>query len=61
MTYEITIEDPGAYTRPWTSGFYLVWTPGWENFEYVCQDNNFASDLMIGTEEAVDRTYRVVP
>ena len=61
MTYEITIEDPGAYTRPWTSGFYLVWTPGWENFEYVCQDNNLASDLMIGTEEAVDRAYRVVP
>ena len=61
MSYEVTIEDPGVYTEPWTSGFYLVWTPGWENFEYVCQENNLASDLMIGTEDAVDRAYRVVP
>ena len=61
MTYEITIEDPGAYTRPWTSGFYLVWTPDWENFEYVCQENNLAPNLMIGTEREVDRNYRVVP
>jgi len=25
--YEATIDDPGAYTRPWTIGFDLNWNP----------------------------------
>jgi hypothetical protein len=43
MKYEVTIDDMGAYTAPWSSGFYLFWDPGQELFEYVCQENNFAS------------------
>jgi hypothetical protein len=59
--YDITIDDPGAYTEPWTTGFYLVWRPDTEIFEYVCQDNNFANVLMIGVEDEVDRNSRIVP
>jgi hypothetical protein len=40
LKYEVTINDPGAYTAPWTSGFNLRWTEGTEVWEYVCQDNN---------------------
>ena len=40
LKYEVTVEDPGAYSAPWTSGFNLRWTDGLELFEYVCQDNN---------------------
>jgi hypothetical protein len=40
LKYEVTIDDAGAYTAPWTSGFNLRWTDGLEVFEYVCQDNN---------------------
>lgn len=40
LRYEITIDDPGAYTAPWTSGFNLRWIEGTEIWEYVCQDNN---------------------
>jgi len=61
MKYEVTIDDPGAYTKPWTSGFDLRWVANSELFEYVCQDNNFASDLMVGTSEYVDRTSKIVP
>src|ERR1700688_17340 len=25
IKYEITVDDPGAYTAPWTSGFFLFW------------------------------------
>ena len=39
---EVTIDDPGAYTRPWTTGFFIRWSPGQEATEYVCQDNNKA-------------------
>jgi len=48
IRYEITIDDPGAYTAAWKSGFYMRWVPGVESFEFICQDNNKASDLMVG-------------
>ena len=59
--YRVTIDDPGAYTEPWSTGFYLIWRPDTEIFEYICQDNNFANVLMIGAEEEVDRSSRIVP
>jgi hypothetical protein len=41
MTYEATIDDPGAYTAPWTGRFTLNeknWIAGGEMFEYICED-----------------------
>ena len=61
MKIEITIDDPGAYTRPWTTGFFNRWNPGAEFAEYICQDNNKAGKLMIGNEESVERTSRIAP
>jgi hypothetical protein len=61
MKYEVTIDDPAAYTAAWTAGFQLSWDPGLELFEYVCQDNNYAPELMLGSEQSVDRTSRIVP
>jgi len=61
MKIEVTVDDPGAYTATWKTGFYLTWTPGREGFEYICQENNHASELMIGFEQSVDRSSRIVP
>ena len=44
LTYEATIDDPGAYTRPWTGRFMISekglssWIAGGEMFEYICED-----------------------
>ena len=27
LRYEVTIDDPGAYTRPWKSSWTLNWVP----------------------------------
>ena len=61
LTYEVTVDDPGAYTDVWSGGFYMRWSAGEELFEYVCQDNNLASGLMIGQEVSVDRNSVIVP
>jgi hypothetical protein len=63
MKIELTIDDPGAYTRTWTTGFFLRWTSGeaTETIEYICQANNRAGVLMIGNEEGVDRSSPIVP
>jgi len=41
MTVEVTIEDPGAYTKPFTVKFNArLSNPGDEIIEYICQENN---------------------
>ena len=40
LHYEATIDDPGAYTRPWTIGWDIPWASRQELAEYVCQENN---------------------
>jgi hypothetical protein len=44
LTYEATVDDPGAYTKPWTGKFTIAekgvnsWIAGGEMFEYICED-----------------------
>jgi len=39
MHYEVTIDDPGAYTRPWTASWDLSWVGGAELPFSLCQHN----------------------
>jgi hypothetical protein len=39
LRYEVTVDDPGAYTRPWGSSWELKWYGGQELPSYFCQDN----------------------
>jgi hypothetical protein len=38
LIYEVTIDDPGAYTRPWTASWELHWVEG-ELPSHFCQEN----------------------
>jgi hypothetical protein len=44
LSYEATIDDPGAYTKPWSARWTITektassWVAGGEMFEYICQD-----------------------
>jgi hypothetical protein len=40
LHYEATIEDPGAYSAPWTVAWDIEWTDGAELQDYICQENN---------------------
>jgi hypothetical protein len=35
-----TIDDPGAYAKPFTIKFTATLRPGWELMEYICNENN---------------------
>ena len=50
LKYEATIDDPGAYTRAWSGGWLIRWTPGEEMYEYMCQENNKDVKHMYGGE-----------
>ena len=47
LKYEVTIDDPGAYTRPWKAGWNVPWTTE-EVEEYFCQDNNRDLQHLVG-------------
>jgi hypothetical protein len=44
LSYEATIDDPGAYTQPWPVRWTInektgsSWVAGGEIFEYICED-----------------------
>jgi hypothetical protein len=46
LHYEATIDDPGAYSEPWTVAWDIRWAEGEDLQEYICQENNqFLIDL----------------
>jgi hypothetical protein len=51
LRYEITIDDAGAYTKPWSGGWNIPWDSGNEPFDYLCQDNNLDAARMVGPQE----------
>jgi len=60
MKFEMTIDDPGAYTAPWKTGFFLRWTPG-EFYEFICQENNQVVDVTGPPEQGTQRGLSIVP
>ncbi len=51
IRYEFTVDDKGAYTRPWSGGWHINWqstnydgSPGGEIHEYFCIDNERDSE-----------------
>jgi hypothetical protein len=40
LHYEAIIDDPGAYTKPWSVAWDIPWRSGMELKEYICQENN---------------------
>jgi len=62
LKYEVTVDDSGAYTAPWTSGFALRWSEGVELFEYMCQGNNFFPESVFSLPQGhQDPTVSIVP
>src|SRR5262249_1664678 len=42
INYEMTVDDPKTYTKPWKVGFPISQEPGYQNFEYACHEGNNA-------------------
>ena len=59
ITYEITVEDPTVWTRPWTMEVPLTMTDNKQNliFESACHEGNYAMTTMLAGR-ALPRTRR---
>jgi hypothetical protein len=63
VEYTFVMNDPFAYDAPVVGHLRLLWREGEELFEYICQQGNYAFDLMVHPEDlrAVGRTSPIVP
>jgi len=51
LRYEVTVDDPQTYTRPWTGAWTLQWVPDADVEEYFCDDNNKETEHLSGKHE----------
>jgi len=42
IDYQVTIDDPGVYTRPWTVAFPMNRDDQYRMYEYACHEGNFS-------------------
>ena len=50
LDYDVTIDDPGAYTRAFTLYGHSKYMYGTELFEYVCNENNQDVEHLVGKD-----------
>jgi hypothetical protein len=48
LHYQVTIDDPMTYTKPWTTSYTVSFEPGWQPYEYICQENDRDRDHLVG-------------
>jgi hypothetical protein len=58
LLYEFTVDDPTAFTRPWTAQIPLTRTKG-PIFEYACHEGNYAmTDILAGARAAEKKNLK---
>jgi hypothetical protein len=55
VRYELTVNDPTIYTRPWTLRLDLDAKPGYEIYEYACHEGNYGLANMLSAARAQER------
>jgi len=55
IDYEVTIDDPKTYTRPWKVAFPITQEPGYSLFEYACHEGNYAMVDMLSGARAEEK------
>jgi len=55
MRYEMTVDDPKTYVRPFKVAFPLTQEPGYRNFEYACHEGNYAMTDSLSGARAKER------
>jgi hypothetical protein len=55
ISYEVTIEDPNVYTRPWTVSIPLSRDDSYQMFEYACHEGNRAIENTLSMARTAER------
>ena len=55
ISYEVTIEDPNVFTRPWTVSIPLGRDESYQIFEYACHEGNRAIENILSMARTAER------
>src|SRR5690606_23864465 len=58
LEYIVTVNDPVAYTQPFTFRMYWTIQPGYEIYEYACHEGNRAVSGALGGERVYEQRVR---
>ena len=63
IDYEVTVEDPKVFTRPWKMALNFVRTiePGYEQLEHAVWEGNKSVDLMVRPKQAPTPATQALP
>jgi hypothetical protein len=61
IRYELTVNDPVIYTKPWTVRLNLDTKPGYEIYEYACHEGNYGLANMLSAARATERAEAAQP
>ena len=54
LEYEVSIQDPETWTRPWTVAFSMLRDDDYVIYEYACHEGNYAPTNMLRTVRAAE-------
>jgi hypothetical protein len=53
LSYDVTVEDPGTWPKPWTMHIPFTMDPTYELYEYACHEANYGLlDILKGARKA---------
>ncbi len=55
VQYEVTIDDPAIYTKPWKVAIPLVRDPDYKIYEYACHEGNEAMKNILSEGRALEQ------
>jgi len=54
ILYRFTVDDPTAFTKPWTGEITMVKIPG-PLYEYACHEGNYSMTNMLNAARAAEK------
>jgi hypothetical protein len=55
LLYEVQIDDPQTWVRPWTVAFPLSRDEGYVIYEYACHEGNYALRNILSAARTAER------
>ena len=56
ITYEVTVDDPTVWTKPWTAALTLAKQPDDSLFEYACHEGNNSMRNILSASRAAEKS-----
>ncbi len=56
INYEVTVNDPSVWTKPWTAALTLAKQPDDSLFEYACHEGNNSMRNILSASRAAEKT-----